>query len=334
MELISSRNVAEACRKITDLFLQKGESLVYNDIEYLNVDSVLINILDNSEKLIMPYNENNNYICTILEFLIVFSNFGKNDEERKKLVDMFYPRHYEFDYKNVEIRDGNNLCDYKGENQLLKIYSILKQNLNTTRAVIGLYEPKCYIDTHKPYSQPCQHYWYFIYKDGKLGLNVVLRSLSFNSGFLLINYFEWCCFLEMIAYWLKVPMGEINLYVGRLTINKTILDNFNSNKNVESQYFSDSLFTVDIDNLSYLHDLDLVNKFLQTLDSDDRLEELSSIKDVVSSRFLWHCMQLIYICKLINMKEVAKAKKEYEQLQINSLKYMCKRYFENLGVEQ
>ena len=324
MKSIEAFNINDAYEKIKELFSNEDNKFTYENAEFYTIDSILVNIKNNNNKIANICIAQNNIVSTLVEFLVVFSNFGINDKEREELLEIFQPRNYYFDFNYLSVRDGNSIHDFLGENQLFTAYSILKSNINTTRAVIGLYNPDSYINTKQPYAQPCQHYWYYLFKEDKLCLNVVLRSLSFEKGLLLINYFEWNCFLQMMANWIDVPMGEINIFIGRFSVDNNYLK---KSSLLGTEPISKTI-NFDVKIKDFNNDKYLVDRFLVLIKNKcNNVCLLKKISNQVKSEFLSTCLNLVIVYLLTSEGKNNDAKQIYDELSVNELTSACNDFF-------
>lgn len=115
--------------------------------------------------------------------------------------------------------------------QIKEVVRLLSDDRSTRQAVMVLYDPAR--DFVKSKDIPCNNWLHWIIRDDRLHLNVVIRSNDIVWGFSGINAFEWSVLHEMIAYWLKIEMGEItyfatsfHLYEKHYARAQQIVDNF------------------------------------------------------------------------------------------------------------
>jgi len=111
-------------------------------------------------------------------------------------------------WKNMMDEDGNVRSNYgwqwKRNNQLSKIVDLIRDNPNTRKATISIYDGK-EIDTYSN-DTPCTYAVQFTILDGKLNMAVLMRSNDLWYGFCNDQY----CFSmlqQMIADFLSIEVG-------------------------------------------------------------------------------------------------------------------------------
>lgn len=115
--------------------------------------------------------------------------------------------------------------------QIKEIVRLLSIDRSTRQAVMVLYDPAR--DFVKSKDIPCNNWLHWIIRDGRLYLNVVIRSNDIVWGFSGINAFEWSILHEILARWLQAELGEItyfatsfHLYEKHYIRAQQIIDNF------------------------------------------------------------------------------------------------------------
>ncbi|MBN9586111.1 MAG: hypothetical protein J0G34_12055 [Afipia sp.] len=94
--------------------------------------------------------------------------------------------------------------------QLNEVRQLLTKDLSSRRAVMALFDPaRDYIDSK---DIPCNNWLSWIARDGKLHLNVAIRSNDAMWGFSGVNAFEWSVMQELMSFWLGVEMGPANYF--------------------------------------------------------------------------------------------------------------------------
>lgn len=92
--------------------------------------------------------------------------------------------------------------------QIIKVLDKLQGDPNTRQAVISLWNPaEDWVSGSKDY--PCNNWLHFIIRDGKLHLNVVVRSNDLIYGFSHIDFFLWSVLQQYIASWLDIDVGTM-----------------------------------------------------------------------------------------------------------------------------
>ncbi len=93
-----------------------------------------------------------------------------------------------------------------GIDQIKEVVNILNQDPHSRRAVMIIFDPaQDYINSK---DIPCNNWLHFLIREGKLHLNVSLRSNDIWWGFSGINTYEWSVLQEMIAFWTGTQVGE------------------------------------------------------------------------------------------------------------------------------
>ena len=83
---------------------------------------------------------------------------------------------------------------------------------------MSLYDPATdFIDSK---DIPCNNWLHWLIRDGKLHLNVALRSNDVIWGFSGINCFEWSVLQEMMAFWAGVEAGDATYFASSFHVYK------------------------------------------------------------------------------------------------------------------
>lgn len=98
--------------------------------------------------------------------------------------------------------------------QLKHVVGLLREEPDTRRAVINIYDPS--IDDQPGKDIPCNNWLHFLPRDGKLHLHVATRSNDLMWGWSGINAFEWSALLEVVATLTGFPMGELHFSISSL----------------------------------------------------------------------------------------------------------------------
>jgi thymidylate synthase len=114
-------------------------------------------------------------------------------------------------------------------NQVNNVLSLLKENPNTRRAVIQLYDAADIAEKHKEI--PCTCTMQFMIRNGKLQLYVSMRSNDAYKG-LPHDVFAFTMFQEIMARTLKVELGSYYHSAGSLHL-------YSSNKKKVKEYLNE-----------------------------------------------------------------------------------------------
>ena len=98
--------------------------------------------------------------------------------------------------------------------QLRHVVGLLREDPDTRRAVINIYDPS--IDDQPGKDIPCNNWLHFLPRDGKLHLHVATRSNDLMWGWSGINAFEWSALLEVVAALTGFIMGELHFSISSL----------------------------------------------------------------------------------------------------------------------
>lgn len=140
--------------------------------------------------------------------------------------------------------------------QIAEVVNLLRNDPHTRQATISIWDPaEDWVDNSKDI--PCTNWLHFLQRDGKLDLEVVMRSNDILWGFSGINFFEWSVLLDMMAFWTKFEVGAIHwfassfhLYERHFDRSKKIVESYTMDfytgraKDAYSQGFKSPKFTV------------------------------------------------------------------------------------------
>ena len=104
---------------------------------------------------------------------------------------------------------------WKLNDQLQRAITELRFNPESRRAIVVHYDIN-ELDRYK-YDTPCNDILNFYIKDGKLELTVFARSIDLVYGFCNDQY-TFAKLMEMVAYQLEIPVGEMHWMVTNLHI--------------------------------------------------------------------------------------------------------------------
>lgn len=102
-----------------------------------------------------------------------------------------------------------SLGSFVGTDQFEKCGRRINADKDTRQAIISLWDPaRDNVAVSKDY--PCNNWLHFIRRDGKLHLNVAVRSNDIMFGFSHVDFFGWSVLLEAMALWTGSEVGNIN----------------------------------------------------------------------------------------------------------------------------
>lgn len=129
---------------------------------------------------------------------------GRND---LNWLTHYLPRAAQFsdDSKVWRAGYGPRLRDWQGVDQLAEVFRLLSKDDTSRRAVMSLFDPRT--DFGASRDIPCNNWLSWLIRDGRLLLNVAVRSNDAMWGFSGINAFEWSVLQELLANWLGVEPG-------------------------------------------------------------------------------------------------------------------------------
>jgi thymidylate synthase len=107
---------------------------------------------------------------------------------------------------------GPRLRGYGGRiDQLVVVYDKLKQDVETRRAVMMIFDPL--LDNKESLNVPCNVLFQLLVRDGKLELIAYTRSQDMVKGFT-YDTAEWQLLQDILAGWLDVDVGLFRLVIG------------------------------------------------------------------------------------------------------------------------
>ncbi len=153
----------------------------------------------------------NNIFATIAETMWVLA--GRND---LSFLGHYLPRAKDFSDDRLTWRAGYGprLRNWHGVDQLREILRLLQDESSTRRAVMALFDPaRDFIGTK---DVPCNNWIHWLVRDGRLHVNIAVRSNDIMWGFSGINAFEWSVVQELMAGWLGAAIGEMTFFTSSL----------------------------------------------------------------------------------------------------------------------
>jgi thymidylate synthase len=100
--------------------------------------------------------------------------------------------------------------------QLDRVVNMLKNDRDTRRAIINIYDPS--VDSVHGKDIPCNNWLSFISRLGKLHMNVATRSNDVMWGWSGINQFEWSVLQEIVAHLTGNQIGTLTFNVTSLHV--------------------------------------------------------------------------------------------------------------------
>lgn len=106
---------------------------------------------------------------------------------------------------------GPRLRRWSGHvDQIDSVRQLLLKDMASRRAVMMLFDPaRDYIDAR---DIPCNNWLSWIARDGRLHLNVAIRSNDAMWGFSGVNAFEWSVLQELMSFWLGLESGSTTYF--------------------------------------------------------------------------------------------------------------------------
>ncbi len=164
-----------------------------------------------TERFITVPGRRNDVFATIAETMWVLA--GRNDLD---YLARYLGRALQFSDDQATWRGGYGprLRDWGGVDQLDEIRTLLSTDPESRRAVAVLFDPaRDFVDT---LDVPCNNWLHFVVRDGRVDLNVTVRSNDILWGFSGINTFEWSVLHEMMAFWLRARVGHGAFFISSL----------------------------------------------------------------------------------------------------------------------
>lgn len=212
-EVLIHRNVSTATAAAMARILGRGAVLSVRNQEIRELRNQLTIVLNPLERcLFVPYRQNNIFVA-VAETLWVLA--GRNDVA---WLQPYLPRAAEFSDDGLTWRGGYGprLRNWGGVDQLDKARELLLEETATRRAAMVLFDPAQDFVASK--DVPCNNWLHWLIRDGKLYLNVAIRSNDVVWGFSGVNCFEWSVLHEMMAFWVGMEVGEATYFASSFHI--------------------------------------------------------------------------------------------------------------------
>jgi thymidylate synthase len=159
------------------------------------------------ERCLLLRHRANNIFASLAETFWVLA--GRNDVA---WLQHYLPRVLDFSDDGITWRAayGPRLRNWNGVDQLKAVRELFIDERLTRRAVMSLYDPGHDFVASKDI--PCHNWLHWLLRDGRLHLNLGIRSNDVIWGFSGINAFEWSILHEMMAYWIGALPGEATFF--------------------------------------------------------------------------------------------------------------------------
>ncbi len=170
-----------------------------------------VKLANPTERFITVPGRRNDVFATVAETMWVIA--GRNDME---YLGRYLGRALRFSDDQATWRGGYGprLRDWDGIDQVDEIRKLLRSDPESRRAVAVLFDPGR--DFVQSLDVPCNNWLHFLVRDGRIDLNVTVRSNDIIWGFSGINTFEWSVLHEMMAFWLGARVGQASFFVSSL----------------------------------------------------------------------------------------------------------------------
>jgi len=156
-------------------------------------------ILENPRKCLVTIGDRKlNYAYLTIEKLMYLSKF----QDPETLIAY---NHRMQNYLNPETGFFDGAYGPRVDTQFEWCYSELMNDIDSRRAVVTIHDKTdCNSETK---DSACTLSWQFMVRDGKLDMHVNMRSNDILWG-LCLDVPAFCFAQEVMAYWLKIPMGR------------------------------------------------------------------------------------------------------------------------------
>lgn len=191
--------------------LAHGQPVETRGTRTLELRNRLIVLERPRERCIVTPGRSNNIFATIAETMWVLA--GRND---LAFLDHYLPRAKDFSDDGLTWRAGYGprLRNWHGVDQLGETLRLLQDEPTTRRAVMSIFDPASDFVATK--DVPCNNWIHWLVRDGRLHVNIAVRSSDIMWGFSGINAFEWSVLQEVMATWLGVAVGEMTFFASSL----------------------------------------------------------------------------------------------------------------------
>ncbi|RDB60551.1 hypothetical protein C1878_13960 [Gordonibacter sp. 28C] len=205
------RNINDALPDLLNELLVEGAEVDSRNGKTLEIAPIVFSLSNPLERYMVLPCRRNNVFSTIAETMWVLA--GRDD---LKYIANYLKRAADYSDDNKSWRGayGPRLINWGGVNQLFEAYRLLREDGNTRRAVMSLFDPAHDFVNSKDI--PCNNWIHFLIRDNHLDMRVVIRSNDAIWGLSGINVFEWSVILEIMSYWLAIPVGNLTFFISSL----------------------------------------------------------------------------------------------------------------------
>jgi thymidylate synthase len=202
------RNISFATAASVGLVMREGKDVTVRELptkEVLNRVTVLERPI---ERFVFLPQRLNDVFAQIAETMWVVR--GRNDIGWLKDY-LSRAQEYSDDGATWRAGYGPRLRQWHGTvDQLDEVRKLLLEDPLSRRAVMSLYDPEAdFVDSK---DIPCNNWLSWIIRDGRLHLNVAIRSNDAMWGFSGVNAFEWSVLHEMMAHWTNTRVGSVTYF--------------------------------------------------------------------------------------------------------------------------
>ena len=198
------RNVSFATFAALHDLLRKGQEVKVRGDRIRELRNRITVLHQPRERCLFLPKRGGNIFSTVAETIWVLA--GRNDVA---WLERYLPKAGWFSDDGLTWRGGYGprLRQWQGVDQLKKVRDLIRAEPTTRRAVMSLFDPACdYVESK---DIPCNNWLHWLVREGRLHLNIAIRSNDVIWGFSGVNCFEWSVLQEMMSFWCNVVMGEI-----------------------------------------------------------------------------------------------------------------------------
>jgi thymidylate synthase len=191
--------------------IEHGAPVTVREQETREIQARLVTIENPVERFITIPKRRNDVFHAVAETMWVVS--GRDDVA---FLERYLPRAPEFSDDGLVWRGayGPRLRNWSGVDQVDEIRRLLLEEPESRRAVAVLFDPSR--DFQPTRDVPCNNWLHFLRREGRVDLNVTIRSNDILWGFSGINTFEWSVLHEMMAHWLSLDVGQVTFFISSL----------------------------------------------------------------------------------------------------------------------
>jgi thymidylate synthase len=203
MSAVGNRNISFATAASLRNILLDGRTVTVRGNETREILSQLTTLECPLERYLFLPGRLNDVFAQVAESIWVIA--GRNDID---WLTPYLPRapDYSDDGKVWRGGYGPRLRRWRGNiDQVDEVRRLLLADPTSRQAVITLFDPQA--DFVESKDIPCNNWLSFIARDGRLYLNVAIRSNDVLWGFSGANAFEWSVLHEMMAHWTGQEVG-------------------------------------------------------------------------------------------------------------------------------